>query len=218
MSDTPLTAIIESALMVAGEPLSVQRIQALFVEEAQPEKAAIEQAIAELQQAYAERAFELVQTASGYRIQVRQTFAPYIVKLWEEKPPRYSRAVLETLALIAYRQPITRGQIEEVRGVAVSSHIIKTLTDRDWIKVVGHKEVPGRPALFATTKQFLDDFGLQSLNDLPTLQELIDLDQADQQLQVELALNSEEEAVVEVSEAVEVKEVEEVEETVEAEV
>lgn len=163
--------IIEAALLVSGESLSVERLQALFPVE-QPSAKEIREILQALTTDCEQRCFELKETASGYRLQVRAEFTPWIQKLWEERPPRYSRALLETLALIAYRQPITRAEIEEVRGVAVSSHIVKTLLEREWVKIVGQREVPGRPSLYATTKQFLDYFNLQSLDQLPTLPEI----------------------------------------------
>jgi segregation and condensation protein B len=127
-----------------------------------------------LERDYQDRGIELAQVAGGYRVQVRKETAPWVARLWEEKPARYSRALLETLSLVAYRQPITRGEIEDIRGVAVSTNIVKTLTEREWIRIVGHRDVPGRPALYATTRKFLDYFGLRSLNDLPTLAEIRD--------------------------------------------
>lgn len=187
--------IVEGALMAAGEPLSVDRLQTLFPPELKPEAKEIRQIIQLLEQDFAERAIEIKEVSSGFRFQVRSDLAPYIGKLWEERPVRYSRALLETLALIAYRQPITRAEIEDVRGVAVSSHIIKILQDRDWVRVVGHKDVPGKPALFATTKQFLDYFGLKSLEQLPSLAEISQLDAIDPEKflngQLDLVVNEE---------------------------
>lgn len=178
----PLTHILEAALMAYGNPLSIERMQSLF-EEPVPNKQALEHALAELKTTYAERGIELVEVASGYRLQVTTHTAPWVARLWEERPQRYSRALMETLALIAYRQPITRGDIEDVRGVVVSSNIIKTLVEREWVKVVGHRDVPGRPALYATTKEFLDYFGLKTLAELPTLAEIKDLDEANRLLE-----------------------------------
>ena len=179
MEQTRLMAILEAAITAADKPLSLDRLQRLFEDEAEPparpDIVTALNAIAAACEA-PERGIELKQVASGWRFQVKETVAPAISPLWEEKPQKYSRALLETLALIAYRQPITRGDIEQVRGVAVSSHIIKTLMERDWIQVVGHREVPGRPALYATTKTFLDYFNLKSLDELPSLKELADLD------------------------------------------
>jgi len=171
-----LKNILEGALLAAGEPLSIERLRSLFSEQEKPSQNAIQQALLTLSEDYQDRGVELVELASGYRIQVRQTLAPWISRLWEERPGRYSRALLETLALIAYRQPITRGEIGEVRGVSVSSNMIRTLQERSWIKVIGHREVPGRPELFATTREFLDYFNLKSLSELPPLAEMRDLD------------------------------------------
>ena len=169
----PLKNIIEGALLAAGGPLTLDSLLGLFgTDEATPTREALQVALATLEEDYRDRGIELAQVAGGYRIQVRKECAPWIARLWDEKPPRYSRALLETLALIAYRQPITRGEIEEIRGVAVSTNIVKTLLEREWVRVVGHRDVPGRPSLYATTRKFLDYFGLKSLNELPTLAEL----------------------------------------------
>ncbi|WP_367027537.1 SMC-Scp complex subunit ScpB [Methylococcus sp. ANG] len=166
-----LKAIVEAALFAAQRPLSLAELEALFGEGERPAAEDIRQALETLAEEYSERPLELRKVASGYRFQVRAAYAPWISRLFEERPGRYSRALLETLAIIAYRQPVTRGQIEEIRGVAVSSGIIRTLTEREWVTVVGHRDVPGRPALFATTPQFLDYFNLESLADLPALPE-----------------------------------------------
>lgn len=182
---TMLKKIIEGALLASGEPLSKDRLMALFPEEEQPEKDQLLAALKEIETDCESRGFELKQVASGWRFQVVEDIAPWVNRLWEEKPQKYSRAMMETLALIAYRQPITRGDIEEIRGVAVSHHIIKTLSERDWIKVVGHRDVPGRPSLFATTRQFLDYFNLKNLEDLPSLGELSDLEKLNQELDFE---------------------------------
>lgn len=171
MNVEQMKQIIEAAIMAAGEPLSLERLARLF-DEPQPTTKELRAVLDALQHDYMQRGIELKEIASGYRFQVRAELAPWVSKLWEERPARYSRAVLETLALIAYRQPITRAEIEEIRGVAVSTHIIKTLTEREWVKVVGHRDVPGRPALYSTTKQFLDYFNLQSLEQLPALSQL----------------------------------------------
>ncbi len=184
----PLKSIVEAILLVAGEPVNLERLSKCFPETECPSNDDLLQALELLRNDYDERCMTLIETASGYRIQVKQEFASFISRLWEERPPRYSRAFLETLALIAYRQPVTRAQVEEVRGVAVSSSIIKTLMDRNWIRVVGYREVPGKPALFATTKQFLDDFNLKSLDELPTLKELSDLDKIDTEMRLSLGL------------------------------
>ncbi len=174
MTDQPLKAIVEGALIAAGGPLTPDRLLELFGEDERPERAAILDCIRELSADYAGRGIEIAEVAGGYRVQVRASVAPWVARLWDEKVPRYSRALLETLALIAYRQPITRGEIEDIRGVAVSTNIIKTLTEREWVRVVGHRDVPGRPALYATTRRFLDYFGLRSLNELPPLSEIRD--------------------------------------------
>jgi len=171
----PLKAIVEGARLAAGGPLTLDSLAGLFAEDDQPpSRDEVSAAIAALEEDYRSRGIELAQVAGGYRIQVRRECAPWVARLWDEKPPRYSRALLETLALIAYRQPITRGEIEDIRGVSVSTNIVKTLMEREWIRVVGHRDVPGRPSLFATTRKFLDYFGLRSLNELPTLADLRD--------------------------------------------
>lgn len=172
-----LRKIIEGAILASGQPMTVARLLELFDEEVAPSKEEINTALVDIQAACEDRGFELKEVASGWRFQVRDNLAPWVNRLWEEKPQKYSRALLETLSLIAYRQPITRGDIEEIRGVAVSSHIIKTLLERDWVKVVGHRDVPGRPSLYATTRQFLDYFNLKSLEELPSLSEIRDLDE-----------------------------------------
>jgi len=190
MNITPekLQQIIEAALMVAGRPLPVAHIQKLFSETEQPTPAEIQTALQALRERYADSGVELYEVASGFQFQARTELSGWLSNLWEERPARYSRALLETLALIAYRQPITRAEVEEVRGVAVSSHIIKTLLEREWIRVIGYKEVAGKPALYGTTKSFLDHFNLKSLNELPTLAELKDLDSQEAKLQVQLEL------------------------------
>lgn len=175
MSPDELKSIIEGALFAAGRALSIEQLQALFDEAARPDAASLRAIISALQADYSERGVELQQVASGYRFQVCSDVAPWVSRLWDERPQRYSRALLETLALIAYRQPITRSEIEDIRGVTVSTQIVKTLLEREWIRIAGHKEVPGRPALFATTRQFLDDFNLQNLADLPALANIRDL-------------------------------------------
>lgn len=169
MTNQPLKTIIEGALFAAAGPLTLDQLRALFDEAEAPERKAILSAIQELSADYHGRGIEIAEVASGYRVQVRATVAPWVARLWDDKAPRYSRALLETLALIAYRQPITRSEIEDIRGVTVSTNIIKTLTEREWVRVVGHRDTPGRPALYATTRDFLDYFGLRSLNDLPPL-------------------------------------------------
>ncbi|MBK1648495.1 SMC-Scp complex subunit ScpB [Rhabdochromatium marinum] len=172
MEAPALKQVVEGALLAAGGPVNIERLLSLYDEEEQPSRAAVLETLQVLEQEYAERGIEVMQVASGYRIQVRASVAPRVARLWDEKPARYSRALLETLALVAYRQPITRGEIEDIRGVAVSTQIIKTLLERDWVRVVGHRDVPGRPALYTTTKAFLDYFGLKSLNELPPLADL----------------------------------------------
>lgn len=176
-----LLRIIQALLLAAREPLSLDRLLALLTEEERPSREALKAILQQLQQEAEGTSQELVQLASGYRYQIRADYSIWVSRLWEEKPPRYSRALLETLALIAYRQPVTRGEIEAVRGVSVSSQIIRTLEDREWIRVVGHREVPGRPALYATTRHFLDYFNLQTLNALPPLDELRELAELEEQ-------------------------------------
>ncbi|MBA1225611.1 SMC-Scp complex subunit ScpB [Pseudomonas sp. JI-2] len=164
-----LASLLEAFLLASGKPLSLERLGELFEEHERPSSAQLTKALEVLDKSCKGRAFELKEVASGYRLQVRQRFSPWVGRLWEERPQRYSRALLETLALIAYRQPITRGEIEDIRGVAVNSQIVKTLQEREWIRVVGHRDVPGRPAMFATTRQFLDHFNLKNLDELPPL-------------------------------------------------
>lgn len=174
--DNKVKMIIEGLLLAAGRPLTLESIAAVFNEEERPENEELLGVLARIDEECGDRGFELTKVASGYRFQVKQELAEWVGKLWEERPPRYTRALLETLALVAYRQPITRGDIEEIRGVAVSSNIIRTLLDREWIRVVGQRDVPGRPSMFATTKQFLDYFNLESLQQLPALSEIRDID------------------------------------------
>ncbi|MCU1716520.1 SMC-Scp complex subunit ScpB [Pseudomonas sp. 5P_3.1_Bac2] len=173
---TELASLLEAFLLASGKPQSLERLFELFEEAERPEPKVFQGALAILAKSCAGRAFELVEVASGYRLQVRERYAPWVGRLWEERPQRYSRAMLETLALIAYRQPITRGEIEDVRGVAVNSQITKTLLEREWIRVVGYRDVPGKPAMFATTKAFLDHFNLNSLDQLPPLAALRELE------------------------------------------
>ncbi len=174
--------VVEAALLASSQPLSVAELQALFTPDSDLPGAAIVRALEALQQACADRGVELVEVASGFRYQVRTDIHPWIARLWSERPQRYTRATLEILALIAYRQPVTRGEIEQIRGVAVSSNIIKALEEREWIRVLGHRDVPGKPALFGTTRQFLDYFNLKSLDQLPPLAELRDLFEIEPQL------------------------------------
>jgi segregation and condensation protein B len=182
---TSLKSILEAVLMASDEPLNISMLSSVFTEEECPSKAEIGSALTELAEDYAERGIELKEVASGFRIQVREDANTWVARLWEERPQRYSRALLETLALIAYRQPITRGDIEEVRGVSVRSSIIRTLQEREWIRVVGHRDVPGKPALFGTTRGFLDYFNLSSLDDLPSLAEIKDMDNLEPELDLE---------------------------------
>lgn len=177
VDQTMLRRIVEGAVLAAGQPMSVGKILELFDTFVAPSKEEIQACLEDIQAETKGRGFELKEVASGWRFQVCDDLAPWVGRLWDEKPQKYSRALLETLSLIAYRQPITRGDIEEIRGVAVSSHIMKTLLERDWVKVVGHRDVPGRPSLYATTRQFLDYFNLKSLEELPSLSEIRDLDE-----------------------------------------
>lgn len=174
MDDNEIKYFIESALLAAGRPLNIDQLQNLFDDASMPEKSQLRQAISSLQDEYADRGMTITEVASGFRLQLKIEMADRLQKLWEERPPRYSRALFETLALIAYRQPMTRGEIEEIRGVAVSTNIVRSLLEREWIRVVGHRDVPGRPAMFGTTKMFLDYFGLKKLDDLPPLADLSD--------------------------------------------
>lgn len=186
-----LVKVLEAALLVAGRPMNLNQIDNLFVHENQddrPPRDAIRDALDTLKSHYENRGIELTEVASGYRIQARSEYAPWITNLFQEKAPRYSRALLETLVLIAYRQPITRGEVEDVRGVAVSTNIVKTLLEREWIRVLGHRDVPGRPAIYGTTRQFLDYFNLKRIDELPTLSEIKDLDQIAPDLAREMAL------------------------------
>ena len=176
MENAQLIKIIEGVLLAAGKPVSIDKLLSLFgLEDVQPTRESIRDALSVIGDNCEERGFELKQVASGYRFQVRQELSPWVNRLWEERPQKYSRALLETLAIIAYRQPMTRGEIEEIRGVSVSSSITRTLLEREWVRIVGHRDVPGKPALYATTKQFLDYFNLKRLDELPTLSEIQDL-------------------------------------------
>lgn len=181
INDVQLVQLIEAAIFAADKPLSSEDLQSTVLDGFNVSKKRLADALTTLMQDYAGRGITLSETASGYRFITRPELSDYLARLWPERSPRYSRAVLETLALIAYRQPITRGEIEDIRGVSVSSQIMRTLLDRGWVKVVGHKEVPGRPGLYATTKEFLDYFGLKNLTQLPPLPEFqaISLDLAD---------------------------------------
>jgi len=171
-----LAPLLEAFLLASGKPQTLERLYELFEEGERPEPPVFKKALALLEKSCEGRAFELKEVASGYRLQIREKFAPWVGRLWEERPQRYSRALLETMALIAYRQPITRGEIEDVRGVAVNTNIVKTLMEREWIRIVGYRDVPGKPAMFATTKAFLDHFNLKSLDELPPLAELREIE------------------------------------------
>ncbi len=179
-----LKRIVEGALLAAGNPLNLNQLNSLFPPDEQPGHGPLREALAALDADLADRAVELKEVGSGFRLQIRSDLMPAISQLWTEKPPRYSRALLETLAIIAYRQPITRGEIEQIRGVSVSSNILRTLQERDWIKVIGHRDVPGRPELIGTTKAFLDYFNLKSLDELPTLAEIKDIDNLEPELEL----------------------------------
>ena len=183
--DNKVKMIVEGLLLAAGRPLTLDNIIHVFSKDEQPDSKELKLVMESIAEDCADRGFELKEVASGFRFQVKQELSDWVAKLWEERPPRYTRALLETLALVAYRQPITRGDIEEIRGVGVSSNIVRTLLDREWIRVVGHRDVPGRPAMFATTKQFLDYFNLKSLQDLPPLSEIKDLAVADPEFDLE---------------------------------
>lgn len=177
--------VLEGAILASDGPLDRDAMLLLFDENERPSKKGLDEILALLAEDYANRGIELREVSSGFRFQVRKEMGPWVSRLWQEKPPRYSRAILETLALIAYRQPITRGEIEEIRGVAVNTQIVRTLLERNWVRVVGHRDVPGRPAMYATTRQFLDYFDLKSLEDLPPLSEIRDLDKINEELQLE---------------------------------
>ena len=185
-----LKNIIEAAIMVSGEPITVDRILGMFTDTTKPERSAVKDLLFELEQEYANRGFELKRIDKGYRLQTREEYSPWLARLTAGRPPRYSRAMLETLAIIAYRQPVTRGEIEEIRGVAVSTDIIRTLVERDWIRQVGVRDVPGKPALFATTRTFLEYFNLEGLSQLPSLQDIRDLDTIADELNMKLPLES----------------------------
>jgi len=183
--ENKLMQIIEAALFSASRPLKIEEIQRLFPKDQTPDKEDIKETLNEIEELCANRGVELKRVSSGYRMQVKQSLSEYIAKLWEEKPQKYTKATLETLALIAYRQPITRGEIEEIRGVSVGTQLIRGILERGWIKIVGQRDVPGRPSLYATTKEFLDYFGLQHLRELPDLPDLPDVDSLDMELPLE---------------------------------
>lgn len=190
MEKAQIKKIVEAALMAVDKPLTLVQLHKLFRgEEEKVERTEVSNALVDLQEEYVERGVSIVEVASGFRVQIDQEVSPWISRLFDERPPRYTRALLETLALIAYRQPITRGEIEEVRGVSVSTNIIKTLLEREWVRVVGHKEVPGRPAMYATTAEFLDYFNLRRIDELPPLSELTDLDSITIDTQLEMAIS-----------------------------
>lgn len=182
MEKEKLKKIIEGALFASGQALNIEKLSALFLEEERPDADVIKSVLDELQEDYAEKGVILKEVASGFRFQVCEETGEWVSRLWEEKPARYSRALLETLALVGYRQPVTRGEIEEIRGVSTSSQIMKTLLERDWVRIVGHRDVPGRPAMYATTRTFLDYFNLKNLDELPSLSEIRDLDQINAEL------------------------------------
>jgi len=184
MNDQYVKNVVEAALLAAGRPLSIDELISVFDERDESRPEDVRTAIAALTQDYESRGIELLEVASGYRIQIKADVAQPVSRLWQERPAKYSRALLETLALVAYRQPITRGEIEQIRGVAVNPNIIKTLLERNWIRVVGHRDVPGKPELLGTTREFLDYFSLKKLDDLPTLAQLKELEE----LRVQLTL------------------------------
>lgn len=184
MDNQPLKYILEAALLAAGRPLDINELQALFGDEHPPGKDDIRAALGQLSEDYAERGIGLQEVASGFRIQVRTSMSGWLGRLWEERAPRYSRALMETLAIIAYRQPVTRGDVEDIRGVGVTTNIMRSLLERNWIRVVGFRDVPGKPAIYGTTREFLDYFGLKKLDDLPPLAELKDLEAFTAQLEL----------------------------------
>ena len=180
-----ISQVIEAVLLSASRPIDVQEIKRVFPEDEKPTREEIRQALQEIEEQCKDRGVELKKVSSGYRLQVRQSLSTYVAKLWEERPQRFSKATLETLALIAYRQPITRGEIEEIRGVTIGTQLMRGLMERGWVKIVGQRDVPGRPSLYSTTKEFLDYFGLQHLRELPELPELPDLQSLDMELPLE---------------------------------
>lgn len=184
MSDHPLCNVVEAVLLAAGRPVTIDQMLELFDEHERPGAADLRDALGDLDRRFEGTGIEVREVSSGWRVQVRQQYSGTVSRLWQERPSRYSRALLETLALIAYRQPITRGEIEDIRGVTVASTIMRTIQERGWIRVVGHREVPGHPELLGTTREFLDYFGLKSLDDLPTLAQLQDLEDINEQLEL----------------------------------
>jgi segregation and condensation protein B len=190
-----LKNIIEAAIMVSDEPITVDRLIGMFTDATKPERSTVNELLLELQLEYANRGFELKRIDKGYRLQTREEYSPWLARLRAGRPPRYSRALLETLAIIAYRQPVTRGEIEEIRGVAVSTDIIRTLVDREWVRQVGVRDVPGKPALFATTRSFLEYFNLEGLTQLPSLQDIRDLETIADELNMKLPLEGRDEKI-----------------------
>lgn len=188
-----LKRILEALIMASSTPVNLERMLAVFPENEQPGHEQLRDALDALAQDYAGTSVELKEVSSGFRFQVRKEYAEWVTKLWEEKPARYSRALLETLALVAYKQPITRGEIEKIRGVSVSTQIMKTLLEREWVTIVGHRDVPGKPAIYATSKQFLDYFNLKSLEELPPLAEIRDLDTLNGELELRMPTDESEE-------------------------
>lgn len=188
-----LKRILEALVMASSTPINLERMLAVFPEHEQPSAEELRAALDALAQDYAGTSIELKEVSSGFRFQVRKEYAEWVTKLWEEKPARYSRALLETLALVAYKQPITRGEIEKIRGVSVSTQIMKTLLEREWVTIVGHRDVPGKPAIYATSKQFLDYFNLKSLEELPPLAEIRDLDTLNGELELRMPTDEGEE-------------------------
>lgn len=186
MQADKLQNILEAILISADKPLSVEKLLTFFDPEDLVNRNDVKKALFDCQQTYENKGFELIETAGGFRFQTKEAYKKWVTQHWDEKPAKYSRALLETLALIVYRQPITRAEIEEVRGVAVSSHIIKTLQEREWIRIVGHKEVPGRPSLLGTTRQFLDYFNLKSLDQMPSLSKIQDIDKLYPELELKM--------------------------------
>ncbi len=192
MQQDKLQNVLEAILISADKPLSIEKLLSFFATEDLVNRNDVKKCLFDLQQSYQSHGFELMETASGFRFQTKAEYKHWVTRHWDEKPAKYSRALLETLALIVYRQPITRAEIEDIRGVAVSSHIIKTLQEREWIRVVGHKEVPGRPSLIGTTRQFLDYFNLKSLNEMPSLSEVQDIEKLYPELELKLEKSKQE--------------------------
>jgi len=191
-SNTNLKGIVEAALLVSDSPLTLDRMLSMFEEAARPTREEVRAVLDELTDDYKERGVELKQIDKGFRFQTRSEYSPWLNRLWQSRAPRYSRALLETLAIIAYRQPVTRGEIEEIRGVTVSSEIMKTLLAREWIRQVGHRDIPGKPALFGTTRGFLEHFNLKSLTELPPLSELREPESIARELNLSFPLDDDE--------------------------